>query len=786
MARIFRVELELRAKAIGCAQKLSAAHKVHRYLSLSSPDRRVDEKQVAISWLWLPVQPYHERGGAGRFPDRGRGIEVPAMGTPSNAAAYLRPSIVRVKSREGDTVGAGFLAGDRAVITCAHVVEDAGGHASGEAPPTGPLTVEFVIAQPARNITARVTGWSPEADGDIAILELDEDPPASAHRLDLTTAADGDLIQHRFFALGFPAGSEGKWAQGLLIAQIANGWVQLQDDSVPGTRIQGGFSGTPVWDDDLHAVVGMIVAAEKDYTEKVGYLIPTQQLYRTMYGWTDPETGKPRLQVTPGNIDFGSMGRRSRYLARIQVLNTPNEADWTYEVSGDRVEVHRVGNDAVTVEVSADAEPFANLIRFRGTGGEASLKIAGGRRAETVTKRFARVRPRSRPAAIAGELPASNDAEAVSVLRAWALSRLGLPDDLFDGDLTVVDASLARLHVTWLHERRTEKTVTKPSGKVGLPEYVGEIGTVSLPPAWSSRTWTGIQRGSSVVTPCLDCGAEGTSPCRGCRSTGLVSCQKDVRCETCTGTGSYYSSGQTRRCESCSGGGRTMCKDCNGSGQRACGSCQGSRRVQCTACEGARHLVRFTEGTISQTATSSTSSFGYGEDATMRSVREIDYETLAPAPAAISALPERLRHALAGLAEAPRLKSADLCQVQIDFCPVIAVGYRYAEHAGTAYIIGRDRRVRVPLTRNEHRYLRRATALSPSQIAALRIQATTDKVRARANEAARTSRDKGEAAAEALQERAEALQGRLGKALGSLKKWRGEQPSPGGGPQRHS
>jgi Trypsin-like peptidase domain len=697
------------------------------------------------------------------------------MGTPSNAAAYLRPSIVRVKSREGDTVGAGFLAGDRTVITCAHVVEDAGGYALGGVPPAQSLTVEFVMPQPARDITAHVTGWSPPEDSDIAILELDEDPPAPAHRLDLTTTADGDLIQHRFYAFGFPAGSEGKWAQGRLLAQIANGWVQLQDDNVTGTRIQGGFSGTPVWDDDLHAVVGMIVAAEKDHTEKVGYLIPTQQLYRTLYGWTGQEAGSPRLEVTPGNIDFGSMGRPSRYLARIQVLNSPNEADWTYEVSGDPVEVRRVDNDAVAVQVSADASPFATLIRFRGTGGETSLKIAGGRWKDPGAKRFARGR-RSRSSAVAGELPASNDVEALSVLRAWSLTRLGVPDDLFDGDLTVVNASLARLHVTWLHEQRTQKTVTKPSGKVGLPEYVGAIRAVSVPPAWSSQTWTGIQRGSSMIIPCVDCGAEGTLPCGECRCTGLVSCPKDIRCETCIGVGSYHSGGETRRCESCSGAGRKMCGDCNGSGQRACGSCKGSRRVQCTACEGTRNLVRFTEGMISQTATSSTSSFGYGPDATTRSVRESDYETLSPVPEAIRALPEPLRQALAGLAEAARLKSADLCQVQIDVCPVIAVAYRYAEHSGTAYVVGRDRRVRVPLTRNEHRYLRRATALSSSQIAAITIQAATDKVRARAGEAARTSRDKGEAAAEVLQEKAEALQERLGKALGSIRKWRGAKP----------
>jgi hypothetical protein len=196
--------------------------------------------------------------------------------------------------------------------------------------------------------------------------------------------------------------------------------------------------------------------------------------------------------------------------------------------------------------------------------------------------------------------------------------------------------------------------------------------------------------------------------------------------------------------------------------------------------------VRFTEGVISQTATSSTSRFGHGEEAVVRSVREIDYEILPPVPALLGVLPEPLRQALSALAGEARLKSADLCQVQIDVCAVTAVGYHYAEHSGTAYVIGPDRRVRVPLTRHEHRYLRRATALSSSQIAALTIAATTERVRARANEAARLSRGKGEAAAEALQEKAELVQERLGKALGSIRKWRGAQSGPAAGPEHRS
>ena len=45
-----------------------------------------------------------------------------------------------------------------------------------------------------------------------------------------------------------------------------------------GYRVQPGFSGTPVWDDDLEGVVGMVVAAEARAEIRAAFTIPTDVL----------------------------------------------------------------------------------------------------------------------------------------------------------------------------------------------------------------------------------------------------------------------------------------------------------------------------------------------------------------------------------------------------------------------------------------------------------------------------------------------------------------------------
>lgn len=61
----------------------------------------------------------------------------------------------------------------------------------------------------------------------------------------------------------------------------ARGWIQVEDIKEPGHRIEQGYSGGPVWDENLNAVVGMIVATENHPLTKVAFVIPISVLMRS-------------------------------------------------------------------------------------------------------------------------------------------------------------------------------------------------------------------------------------------------------------------------------------------------------------------------------------------------------------------------------------------------------------------------------------------------------------------------------------------------------------------------
>jgi formylglycine-generating enzyme required for sulfatase activity len=140
--------------------------------------------------------------------------------------------------------------------------------------------------------TAKVVFWRPvhpnpstqaEFQEDIAALELSVPLPEAVRPVQLVTSED--LWGHPFRVLGFPDGKQnGAWASGELRAPIASGWVQLEDVKGPGYRLEEGFSGAPVWDEKLQAVVGMAVAAEKKRIEaKAAFIIPTSLLVKAWH-----------------------------------------------------------------------------------------------------------------------------------------------------------------------------------------------------------------------------------------------------------------------------------------------------------------------------------------------------------------------------------------------------------------------------------------------------------------------------------------------------------------------
>jgi hypothetical protein len=83
---------------------------------------------------------------------------------------------------------------------------------------------------------------------------------------------------HRFRVLGFPDGQrDGVWSTGRIRGEQGTRWFQLQSD--PGDQaIVPGFSGSPVWDEESGAVVGMTVAVDSSADTTTAYLIPIDQV----------------------------------------------------------------------------------------------------------------------------------------------------------------------------------------------------------------------------------------------------------------------------------------------------------------------------------------------------------------------------------------------------------------------------------------------------------------------------------------------------------------------------
>jgi WD40 repeat protein/energy-coupling factor transporter ATP-binding protein EcfA2 len=191
----------------------------------------------------------------------------------------FRASFVRLWGTGDVVVGAGVLIGRRHVLTCAHVVAQAL-NVGEDAPerPAGRVMVDFPLCRRrTAPQSASVEHWTPvrpDQEGDIAGLRLDEDPPDDAQPATLISTAEP--WGHPFQTFGFANGPAGDWASGLLQDVQALRWLQVE--SATGRRVQKGYSGAPVWVDDLHGVVGIVVAADQTAADRVAYVIPTSVL----------------------------------------------------------------------------------------------------------------------------------------------------------------------------------------------------------------------------------------------------------------------------------------------------------------------------------------------------------------------------------------------------------------------------------------------------------------------------------------------------------------------------
>ena len=164
----------------------------------------------------------------------------------------LEHGIVAILNAKGEICGTGFFVNQRLIATCAHVVVD-GGSGPGET-----LTVYFRQSGKTRSAKGLPEFWRPRKVGseDVAILELDGDPPEDTQVLPLGSFSNKP---QPFVSQGFPALGDyvGITSSGIIESRVqkADGRWMLQ---LTSQQIEGGFSGAPVWNLTTQRVVGMI------------------------------------------------------------------------------------------------------------------------------------------------------------------------------------------------------------------------------------------------------------------------------------------------------------------------------------------------------------------------------------------------------------------------------------------------------------------------------------------------------------------------------------------------
>ena len=194
-------------------------------------------------------------------------------------------SVIRILSKDGHAIGLGFLALDKKMVTCAHVVLMALKHLSTSGTVIGlKVNVDFPFISSSPEFLARVVMCSTllsDDNVDMAVLEIEGALPPDVSWLRLTTSQN--LWGHPFRAFGFPAGYErGVWASGVLRGELSGRWVQIEDTKGVGYRIEPGFSGGPVWDEQIGSVVGMIVATDIRPDNRAAFMIPAAVLIESL------------------------------------------------------------------------------------------------------------------------------------------------------------------------------------------------------------------------------------------------------------------------------------------------------------------------------------------------------------------------------------------------------------------------------------------------------------------------------------------------------------------------
>lgn len=189
--------------------------------------------------------------------------------------------IARLLTHDGHShAGMGILVDRRRVVTCAHVINTALGRWE-EAldQPAGQIQVAFPLSSnPRVPIAAKIVVWAPgDMNGDVAVLELEQDAPAEAGHAVLTHF-EASLENNPLKIYGMVRG-DGRHVDVKYQGLTANVEVQIDGDTSAENFVKGGYSGAGVWNSAQCAFIGMVRSIAAD-GKRTAFLTPVSSLQR--------------------------------------------------------------------------------------------------------------------------------------------------------------------------------------------------------------------------------------------------------------------------------------------------------------------------------------------------------------------------------------------------------------------------------------------------------------------------------------------------------------------------
>jgi V8-like Glu-specific endopeptidase len=169
-------------------------------------------------------------------------------------AENSKRTLVAITVADGNHAGFGVYVGGRLILTCAHVLQDEKGSIPKScgvafvALGNKPLPATVVVAKPP---VYQDHVWH---DGDVALLELQDAPPEGATPAPLATPK---TLPSEWAVFGYPEGNanlteiDGQTKTAHPLPELRG----QQDDEI---AIEPGFSGSPVFDNEIDYAVGLV------------------------------------------------------------------------------------------------------------------------------------------------------------------------------------------------------------------------------------------------------------------------------------------------------------------------------------------------------------------------------------------------------------------------------------------------------------------------------------------------------------------------------------------------